>query len=392
LLSAGRSERLAKAAGGAGLKAQILAALPMVATRKRARVPGHLDDSPLASISTSRVPLELVGGHAQPARMVEYFRQGKLTDVTILVDGRSYAAHRNVLAAASDYLDRLFAGPAWADQEEPVRLSQVPGAHTFAQILEYIYTGKCMTHEGDLISMLEAAHYLQIDPLLRALQDLVSRRVDSSNCLEAWSVADRYSLDKLSATAMQMALRSFEQVAASPSFLSMPIAFVRALILDDKLIAREEEPVFEAVVRWLHGQEETTCEEQQALLTLVRYPNLPHSYVMSRVQREPLILRHPMGLGLLLESYQQRVYALPDSRLHRRRLGQIPHGVQRPVPAELLIGWEKHFEVPYSQRTQPSDLSSVPERATHIFVGARAPGGHIALGAMASRDTVLRLV
>eukprot|EP00962_Isochrysis_galbana_P048402 scaffold20161_cov51-Isochrysis_galbana.AAC.1 len=42
-----------------------------------------------------------------------------------------------------------------------------------------------------------------------------------------------------------MALRSFEQVAASPSFLSMPIAFVRALILDDKLIAREEEPVFE---------------------------------------------------------------------------------------------------------------------------------------------------
>jgi len=108
LLSAGRSERLAKAAGGAGLKAQILAAFPMVATRKRARVPGHLDDSPLASISTSRVPLELVGGHAQPARMVEYFRQGKLTDVTILVDGRSYAAHRNVLAAASDYLDRLF--------------------------------------------------------------------------------------------------------------------------------------------------------------------------------------------------------------------------------------------------------------------------------------------
>jgi hypothetical protein len=44
---------------------------------------------------------------------------------------------------------------------------------------------------------------------------------------------------------------------------------------------------------------------------------------MSRVQKEPLILRHPMGLGLLLESYQQRVYALPDSRLHRRRLGQV---------------------------------------------------------------------
>jgi hypothetical protein len=50
---------------------------------------------------------------------------------------------------------------------------------------------------------------------------------------------------------MQMALRSFEQVAASPSFLSMPLAFVRALISDDKLIAPEEEPVFEVCTkRW----------------------------------------------------------------------------------------------------------------------------------------------
>eukprot|EP00967_Tisochrysis_lutea_P134037 scaffold236134_cov31-Tisochrysis_lutea.AAC.1 len=96
----------------------------MVGTRKRARVPGALEDSPLATVNTSRVPLELVGGHPQPARMVDYYRQGKLTDVTIQVDGRTYAAHRNVLAAASDYLDRLFAGPAWADQEQPVKLSQ----------------------------------------------------------------------------------------------------------------------------------------------------------------------------------------------------------------------------------------------------------------------------
>jgi len=217
----------------------------MVATRKRPRTPGTLDESPLAMVNTSRYPLELAGGHPQPPRMVEYFRQGKLTDVTIQLEGCSYSAHRNVLAAASDYLDRLFAGPAWADQEEPVKLSQVPGAHTFPQILEYIYNGRCTTSESELIPMLEAAHYLQIEPLLRALQDLVSRRVDSSNCLEAWSVADRYALDKLSGTAMQMALRSFETVAALPAFFGMPLSFVQSLIADDKLIAREEQCVFE---------------------------------------------------------------------------------------------------------------------------------------------------
>ena len=227
----------------------------MVATRKRARPAGScsLDESTLASLNTSRAPLELTGGHAQPARMVQYFREAKLTDVTIIVDGKSYAAHRNVLAAASDYLDKLFAGPKWADQEQPVKLSQVPGAHTFANILEYIYTGSCMTNESDLISMLEAAHYLQIEPLLRSLQELVARRVDTSNCLEAWKVADTYTLEKLSATAMQMALRSFEQVSTSAGFSGMPLPFVRQLVSDDKLIAQEEQRVFEAAERWGGG-------------------------------------------------------------------------------------------------------------------------------------------
>ena len=61
----------------------------------------------------------------------------------------------------------------------------------------------------------------------------------------------------------------------------------------------------QAVVRWLNGQEETTHDEQRTLLCLVRYPLLPHGYVMGRVQHEPLVTNHPMGIGLLLESYQQ---------------------------------------------------------------------------------------
>ena len=101
--------------------------------------------------------------------------------------------------------------------------------------------------------MLEAAHYLQIEPLLRSLQELVARRVDASNCLEAWKVADTYTLEKLSATAMQMALRSFEQVSTSAGFSGMPLPFVRQLVSDDKLIAQEEQRVFEAAERWGGG-------------------------------------------------------------------------------------------------------------------------------------------
>ena len=114
---------------------------------------------------------------------------------------------------------------------------QVPGAHTFAQILEYIYTGKCITHEGDLISMLEAAHYLQIDPLLRALQDLVARRVDSSNCLEAWSVADRCA-QRMPALRIDLhpVLTSWRQLPNGPSEVDI-WSFSKALMATAVVLA-----------------------------------------------------------------------------------------------------------------------------------------------------------
>ena len=51
----------------------------------------------------------------------------------------------------------------------------------------------------------------------------------------------------------------------------------------------------QAVVRWVGAQEHTTHEEQAELLRLVRYPLLPHDYVLSTVQRETLAETQPRG-------------------------------------------------------------------------------------------------
>jgi hypothetical protein len=73
-----------------------------------------------------------------------------------------------------------------------------------------------------------------------------------------------------------------------------------------------------------------------------------------------------------------------------RRMGLMPFGVQRGLPADFLARWSCHYEKPYSHGTSPRDIEGVPSTATHVFVGARSPDGTIALGAIGSRDAVLR--
>ena len=66
------------------------------------------DDEPEAK--RARILVTVSGGHAQPDRLIEYYKSGKLCDIELRVAGAAFKAHRLVMAACSDTLDRQFAG------------------------------------------------------------------------------------------------------------------------------------------------------------------------------------------------------------------------------------------------------------------------------------------
>lgn len=124
--------------------------------------------------------LTLSGGHAQPKRLIEYFRTGKLTDVVLEAsDGTPFSAHRNILAASSDYLDGRM-GADWRDSSGPVKLPTMSSA-VLERLLDYVYVGETSLPESLLIPLLEAAHYLAVGPLLDAASKAIEVRLDSSN-------------------------------------------------------------------------------------------------------------------------------------------------------------------------------------------------------------------
>ena len=196
-----------------------------------------------ATAPPSSAPIELGGGLAEKPSAIAKFRDGRLTDVAVLAaDGTAFHAHALCISSGSVYFERLLAGERWADSAgRPLSLPEVP-QRGLAACLEFIYTGSCaVADEAELIVVLEAAAYLRIPPLVDAAAGALGARLSASNALAFWAVADRQGLSQLAADAVSAATRHFEQIAATPAWLSAPAETVRVLLASDRLKVADEE-------------------------------------------------------------------------------------------------------------------------------------------------------
>ncbi|XP_012256256.2 protein tramtrack, alpha isoform isoform X2 [Athalia rosae] len=87
---------------------------------------------------------------------------GELVDVTLAAGGRSFAAHKIVLCAASPFLlDLLKSTPC----QHPVIMLAGIGADDLESLLEFVYRGEISVEPSQLPSLLQAAHCLNIHGL-----------------------------------------------------------------------------------------------------------------------------------------------------------------------------------------------------------------------------------
>ncbi|OCT90480.1 nucleus accumbens-associated protein 1 [Xenopus laevis] len=88
--------------------------------------------------------------------------QGLYCDVSVVVRGHQFKAHRAVLAASSSYFRDLF-----HNSKNPV--VELPGsvqAQSFQQILSFCYTGRLSMNVGDQFLLMYTAGFLQIQEIM----------------------------------------------------------------------------------------------------------------------------------------------------------------------------------------------------------------------------------
>lgn len=113
---------------------------------------------------------------------------GHYCDVSILVQGQSFKAHRAVLAASSLYFRDLFSSAAADSSSPPSSTSQavfeLPSSVTptcFQQILSFCYTGRLSMAASEQLVLMYTAGYLQIQNIVERGMELMMMKASSSS-------------------------------------------------------------------------------------------------------------------------------------------------------------------------------------------------------------------
>uniref|UniRef100_A0A3Q3KA25 BTB domain-containing protein n=1 Tax=Monopterus albus TaxID=43700 RepID=A0A3Q3KA25_MONAL len=196
-------------------------------------------------------------------------KQGTLCDVTLVVQGKHFPAHRVVLAAASHFFSLMFTTRMMESMSHEVELRSAE-PEIIELLIEFIYTARISVNSSNVQSLLDAANQYQIEPVKKMCVEFLKGQIDATNCLGISALADCMDCPELKA--------------------------LTYLLHQDKLTVRNK------------------AEQQYMVEVLgcVRFPLVSKAFLSKTVQAEPLIQDNPQCLKMVISGMRYHLLSLED--------------------------------------------------------------------------------
>lgn len=202
------------------------------------------------------------------------YRSQEFTDVTFVVEGSKFFAHRVVLAARSDYFRALlFGGMKETNPETEIEIQDTT-ASAFDALLKYVYSGKMFLgdyKEETILELLSLAHKYGFLALESALQGYLKSTLCIRNVCVIFDAAVLYQMNDLYATCLSFLDRNAVEVLSTDGFSCLTKSALIEIIKRDSFCAPENQ-IFRAVKEWVESAEEMSEGGFKDILDKVRLP------------------------------------------------------------------------------------------------------------------------
>ncbi|XP_066573354.1 zinc finger and BTB domain-containing protein 8A isoform X1 [Amia ocellicauda] len=149
-------------------------------TKGSSHTPGEQGQLHQSRISVSSADMSFSHQSRLLQQLDEQRRQELFCDCSVLVEGRLFKAHRNVLFASSGYFRMLLSQGA-QDYGQPVSASfEVFSPDTFTVILDFVYSGQLDLTSTNVIEVMSAASYLQMTDVISYCKGFIKSSLDIS--------------------------------------------------------------------------------------------------------------------------------------------------------------------------------------------------------------------
>jgi len=270
-------------------------------------------------------------------RQLNEFRNSNiLCDATLCVDGRTFYAHKTILASCSPYFKAMFSSKMKESNEtKPIILNDIEGQN-MEELLKYIYTGEIELRHDNIRPIIAAANYLLITSLKDRCVRFLKKMLTPTNCLSIENTAEQYNCEWLRTTATLYIKENFLTIIATDEFKDLPFEKLIELLGSDETRVDREEQIFEALMSWINHDLTKRRGFFADLIVHVRFPLMSPYYLMDHVETEDLVRSTPECIDLLLEA--KNYHMLPDRRWQLKSKRTTPRSSMGIVNGVIAVG------------------------------------------------------
>ena len=233
--------------------------------------------------------------------LIRQWKAGELCDITLQAgaDGLRIVAHRNVLAACSEYFRGLFigGGALMHDGGMQTHVLEEMSPACLEAAVNFMYTGECEIEQQHLWDLLRAASRLRIEGLNTMVDNEIAERVVAANAVASYIEAERLDAGRTQARAKYTCSAHFADIVADHTIETLPAELLEKLLEGDVLAVSSEEDVFYALFAWWRAQCEAERTPEAAelarLISKIRFGCMDPEFVRTAVRPTPFMANMP---------------------------------------------------------------------------------------------------
>ncbi|CRK90421.1 CLUMA_CG004150, isoform A [Clunio marinus] len=200
-----------------------------------------------------------------------------LFDVVIKSDGRTFQAHKLLLAASCEYFQAMFSKSMMESKQTEITINGISGGIEF--ILDFIYTAKLELTLLNVQEILSAANYFQLSTVLTACLNFLEMELDTENCVDMLIIAENYSLTSLHEKILKFICAHIMEISKGNDFFRLQGQQLEQLLSSDLPVDCSEVEILKIILTWI-----LKCDKNFDCVWMFRHLNF-HDIPVNEVEK-----------------------------------------------------------------------------------------------------------
>ncbi|XP_050402889.1 actin-binding protein IPP isoform X1 [Patella vulgata] len=223
-------------------------------------------------------------------------------DISIIANGKSFSAHRHILAASSSFFKAMFTSGMVEGSQKEIYLHDID-EDIIQELLSFIYTGVIEITLENVQDLLSSSDMLGLVDVTEACGQFLQQHLNTENCIGIYLFCDAHSCQDVKQAAELYIQKHFLQVSKTEEFLQLPKDELIHFLSSENLRLENEIQAFNAAIVWINHDLISRRKEIFDVMKPIRFPII-HEKHLEKFQEECTDISLKIAVHKIIQDYK----------------------------------------------------------------------------------------